>query len=493
MRNNLLFLENISMSFGIRMLFQIDRLEVFEGDRIGLVGLNGSGKSTLLRLITGDILPDEGRIRRNCTPRYFMQLPPVMPEEDASALSPRELSLFGVEELAEQEVVSGGEKTRLRLAELFSEPGTLFLLDEPTSHLDEEGAGYLDQRLQEIDSFILVSHDRELLDHQCNRIFEIEDEHIHCYQGNYSAYLEQKKQAKERAAFEYEQYTEEVKRLSQAYQKKKEQAKKIAKKPRNLSNSEAKTIDFTSLRRSPKGKARSLDRSAENIRKRIEHMDVKEKPREIARMRPIFSLTDPPGNPIVMEAEHLSFTWPDGKEIFRDTVFRLPRNARMVLLGENGSGKSTLIRLILEGNLIRIVPKARIGCLKQDLSDLRMDRSVLENAMESSIQSPEIVRTVLARLLFTAQDIRKPVSVLSGGERVRLSFARILVSNANVLLLDEPTNYLDIPSIEAVQALLAEYEGTMLFTSHDRNFVEAIATDALMIREKKIISVALGK
>ena len=214
------------MSFGIRMLFQIDRLEVFEGDRIGLVGLNGSGKSTLLRLITGDILPDEGRIRRNCTPRYFMQLPPVMPEEDASALSPRELSLFGVEELAEQEVVSGGEKTRLRLAELFSEPGTLFLLDEPTSHLDEEGAGYLDQRLQEIDSFILVSHDRELLDHQCNRIFEIEDEHIHCYQGNYSAYLEQKKQAKERAAFEYEQYTEEVKRLSQAYQKKKEQAKK---------------------------------------------------------------------------------------------------------------------------------------------------------------------------------------------------------------------------------------------------------------------------
>lgn len=162
------------------------------------------------------------------------------------------------------------------------------------------------------------------------------------------------------------------------------------------------------------------------------------------------------------------------------------RGSRTVLLGENGSGKTTLIRLILEGNLIRIVPKAKIGYLKQDLSDLSMDKTVLENAMETSIQSPGIVRTVLARLLFTASDIQKPVSVLSGGERVRLAFARILVSHANVLILDEPTNYLDIPSIEAIQALLSEYEGTMLFTSHDRAFVKAIATDAVVIRKKQI-------
>ena len=116
-----------------------------------------------------------------------------------------------------------------------------------------------------------------------------------------------------------------------------------------------------------------------------------------------------------------------------------------------------------------------------------MGKSVLENALETSIQSQTVVRTVLARLLFTAQDIQKPVSALSGGERIRLSFARILVSSANVLILDEPTNYLDIPSIEAIQSLLSEYEGTMLFTSHDTMFVKNVATDAYLIQNKQII------
>ena len=118
---------------------------------------------------------------------------------------------------------------------------------------------------------------------------------------------------------------------------------------------------------------------------------------------------------------------------------------------------------------------------------------MLENVTEISIQSTSIVRTVLARLLFTAGDIQKPVSVLSGGERVRLAFARILVSNANVLILDEPTNYLDIPSIEAVQSLLSEYEGTMLFTSHDSAFVRSIATDAVVIRDKQILPAEIDK
>ena len=476
-------MENISISFGIRDIFHIEKLEVFEGDRIGLVGLNGSGKSTLLRLINGDIVPDTGSIKRDCTPTYFAQLS----EEGCDMADPKELSLFGVLQLAGQAVVSGGENTRLRLAELFSSGNVLFLLDEPTSHLDGQGFEYLDQRLSRIDSFIIVSHDRELLDRQCNTIIEIEAGEVRTYKGNYSSYCEQKKQAVERAFFEYEQYTDEVKRLSAVYRKKKEQALKISEKPRGLSSSQAKVRDFTSLRRSPKGKAKSMDKSAENIKKRIDHMEVKEKPRELPQMRPVFSLTDPPRNPVIMEAEHLSFSYPNGKEIFHDTVFRLLRDSRTVLLGENGSGKTTLIRLILEGELIRIVPKAKIGYLMQDLSDLCMEKTVLENVMETTIQSPTIARAVLARLLFNEQDIQKKVKVLSGGERVRLAFARILVSDANVLILDEPTNYLDIPSIEAIQALLSEYEGTMLFASHDRAFVRTIATDALIIRDKKLL------
>ena len=476
------------MSFGTRELFHIDKLEVHEGDKIGLVGLNGSGKSTLLRLINGDLTPDEGRIKLNCTPTYFSQL---SDEHINDTADPKELSLFGVQNLEIRDTSSGGENTRLRLAELFSQSGTLFLLDEPTSHLDEDGFEYLDYRLALLDSFILISHDRELLDRRCNIIIEIEAGEIQTYSGNYSSYCEQKKQAFERASFEYAQYTDEIKRLSLAYKKKKEQAKKAAKRPRSLSSSEAKAIEFSAPTRSPKGKAKSMERSAENIKKRIEHMDIKEKPRALPQMRPIFSLTDPPRNPIIIEAEQLSFSYPNGKEVFRNTTFRLLRDSRTVLLGENGSGKTTLIRLILEGELVRIVPKAKIGYLKQDLSDLRSDKTVLENVTEISIQSTSIVRTVLARLLFTAGDIQKPVSVLSGGERVRLAFARILVSNANVLILDEPTNYLDIPSIEAVQSLLSEYEGTMLFTSHDSAFVRAIATNAVVIRDKQILPVEI--
>ena len=488
MRKVLLYAENVSMSFGTRDLFHIDKLEVYEGDRIGLVGLNGSGKSTLLRLINGDITPDGGIIKLNCTPTYFAQLS----DEHSNIAAPKELSLFGVQELVNQDTTSGGENTRLRLAELFSESDTLLLLDEPTSHLDENGFKYLDQRLALKESFILVSHDRELLDRQCNIIIEIEAGEVRTYSGNYSAYCEQKKQAMDRASFEYEQYTDEVKRLSLAYRKKKEQAKKAAKKPRGLSSSEAKARDFSAPTRSPKGKAKSMERSAENIKKRIEHMEVKERPRELPQMRPIFSLTDPPRNPIIMEAEHLSFSYPNGKEVFRNATFRLLRDSRTVLLGENGSGKTTLIRLILERDLVRIVPKAKIGYLKQDLSNLSINKTVLENAMETSIQSPNIVRTILARLLFTTQDIHKPVSVLSGGERVRLAFARIFVSSANVLILDEPTNYLDIPSVEAIQGLLSEYEGTMLFTSHDKAFVRAIATAAVVIREKQILPVEIN-
>ena len=483
MRKILLSIKDLSMSFGTRNLFHINKLEIFEGDRIGLVGLNGSGKSTLLRLISGDILPDEGKIKLNCTPCYFMQF-----SEKLSYISNREeLSLFGVKNLQEQEVVSGGESTRIRLAELFSEQGTLHLLDEPTSHLDSDGSEYFEQRLSLIESFILVCHDRELLDRQCNTIVEIESGEVRTYSGNYSSYCEQKKMMHERATREYEIYTDELKRLSMAYQKKKEQARKTAKRPSHLSASEAKAVEYSAPTRSPGSKAKSIERSAESIKKRIMHMEVKERPQEQPQIRPVFSLTDPPQNRVILEANHFSFSYPDGRVIFKDASFRLLRNSRTALLGENGSGKTTLIRLIVEGEQIRKVPKARIGYHQQDLSTLNMGKSVLENALETSIQSQTVVRTVLARLLFTAQDIQKPVSALSGGERIRLSFAKIFVSSANVLILDEPTNYLDIPSIEAIQSLLSEYEGTMLFTSHDTMFVKNVATDAYLIQNKQII------
>lgn len=488
LRKELLHVQQLSMAFGTRELFHINKFIMFEGDKIGLVGLNGAGKSTLLRLIAGELTADEGIIKRYCTPKYFSQL---SGEHTSTNANTKELSLFGVQALVHQNIISGGENTRLRLAELFSGDTALLLLDEPTSHLDKEGFAYIDQRLSTIDSFILVSHDRILLDKHCNIIIEIANGELQSYEGNYTSYLAQKAQAIERTQFEYEQYTEEVKRLTLAYRQVKEKAKKLDKKPKNITNSEAKAREFGARIRSPQGKAKSMEKSAQSIQSRIEHLEVKEKPRAIPQIRPVFALTDPPKNPIIMEAENFSFAYPNGKEVFKNATFRLLRNSRTVLLGANGAGKTTLIRLILAGEEVRVVPKAKIGYLKQDLSDLKLHKTVLENALENSIQSESVVRTILARLLFSAQDIQKPVSVLSGGERVRLACARIFVSNANVLILDEPTNFLDIPSIEAIQSLLAEYEGTMIFTSHDSTFVKAIATHALELRDKQILPIEI--
>jgi len=475
-------LEQVSLSFADRLLFHIDKLTVYEGDRIALVGMNGTGKTTLLRLLCGEISPDEGVIRRYCTACFFRQIA----QADGTLAAQAELSRFGVQGLEESAAVSGGENTRLRLAEAFTQDRSCLLLDEPTCNLDAQGIAYLNRRLESVPTLILVSHDRDLINRQCTRIWEIENGAVTAYDGNYDAYLLQKEQLRARAQTEYEQYTEEMTRLKQVYAAKKEKARKIENKPKGMSNSEAKVREFSASHRSPRSKAQMLERSANNVKQRMAHMEVKEKPKELPKIRPDFALTDPPRNPIILEADHLSFAYPDGKTIFDDAVFRLRRGSRTALVGENGAGKTTLLRLIEENDLIRRVPKARLGFFRQDMSDLNEQKTVLESVMEVSIQQESVARTMLARLLFPARDMQKQVSVLSGGERIRLCFARLFVSSANVLILDEPTNYLDIPSVEALETLFSEYEGTLLFVSHDAAFVRAIATDRLLIRDRKI-------
>ena len=477
--------ENITLSLGERVLFQSASLTVYAGDRIGLVGVNGAGKTTLLRLLAGEIAPDSGSIRRACQPFYFRQLDSGPP--DAWAADPGEISRFGVKESAWREERSGGEDVRLRLAHMFSEDRACLLLDEPTANLDGDGIRLLDEKLRAVSTLVLVSHDRELLNRQCTRIVEIEQGRVTLYDGNYDAYRLQKRQARDRAAAEYEQYTLEMARLRQAHAAKKEEARQAAKKPKNLSASDARGRDFSSLRRSPGGKAKGLERSAKNMEKRMEHMDVKEKPRETPVIHPDFRLTDPPQNKIILQAERLSFSYPDGTEIFRDASFILPRGGRVALTGPNGAGKTTLLRLIREGDQVRAAPKARMGSFYQDFSDLREEETVLESALSVSVQKESVARAVLAQLLFAARDMGKPVGVLSGGERIRLCFARLFVGPANVLILDEPTNYLDIPSVEALEKMFSQYEGAMLFASHDEAFIRAVATRRLTIRDKKIV------
>lgn len=221
-------------------------------------------------------------------------------------------------------------------------------------------------------------------------------------------------------------------------------------------------------------------------------MEVKEKPRELPKMRPDFRLTDPPENAVVIRGEGISFSYDGDRAVFKDASFRIRNKSRVAVVGRNGAGKTTLLQLIRqelipEEGSVYTVPRACIGLLDQNLASLDYEKTVLENVMADSVQTEGLARTILARLLLSAGDIRKKAGVLSGGERIKLAFAKLFVGRANVLILDEPTNYLDIPSVEALEEMFSEYEGVLVFVSHDEAFIRACATEILEVKDGQTI------
>lgn len=484
--------ENIRMKFGDRELFRIDRLNVYEGEKIGLVGANGAGKTTLLRILSGELAPDYGTVKANCDICFFHQFAEMDQEIGKKDFTPefngKILSDLHIQDKIYSEVLSGGEETRLRLAQVFSTDNPLVFLDEPTSNLDAAGIETLTRKLYAVDTLILISHDRTLLNALCTRILELENGKLISYEGNYNDYMEQKRALVARQWTEYENYTAEKRRLEKVYQEKKEHAKQIEKRPRNMTPREAGLRNF--LSHHPKdAKARKMEKSAANVKQRISSMEVKEKPRELPKIRPDFRLTDPPENKIVIRGEHLSFSYENGIKIFDDASFQIENHSRVAIVGNNGAGKSTLLHLIcgkLASEAISVVPKASIGLFEQNLSTIDYKKNVLDNIMEVSVQKESVARIVLARLLFFESDMKKPAGVLSGGERIKLAFAKLFVSQVNLLILDEPTNYLDLLSIEAIETMFSEYQGTLIFVSHDREFIRKVATEILEVKGGKI-------
>lgn len=503
----LILAENIEMRFGEREVFRFDRMTVYAGEKIGLVGANGAGKTTLLRILAGEMEPMAGRVRIAGDVAFFRQFAEKQegrfPEEDFWELSGKEVSDMGIQDKVWEASVSGGEETRIRLAQMFSDDKAIIFLDEPTSNLDYKGIAVLKRKLAALETLVVVSHDRALLNEICTRIIEIEGGKLTEYDGGYDDYLEQKQAAVARQWTEYENYTAEKKRLEKVFQEKKEHARQIEKRPKNMSPREAGLRNFVS--RHPKdAKARKMEKSAKNVRQRIDAMEVKERPRELPKIRPDFRLTDPPENRFVIRGEGISFAYEGGPELFRESSFQVANHSRVAIVGENGAGKTTLLHLIcaaarsgageeaeflpvLSAGEISVVPKARIGLFEQNLSTIDYERTVLENVMDVSIQQESVARTILSRLLFFEKDMKKPASVLSGGERIKLAFAKLFVSRVNLLILDEPTNYLDIPSIEALEAMFSEYEGTLVFVSHDEAFIRRVATDVLEVADGTII------
>lgn len=473
----LLSANHIVQYYGERKILEFEKLNVYEGDHIGIVGGNGVGKTTLLNILSGELIPDEGSVIREVPVSYFKQFRDRAEQVDLQKC--RKLGLTGK---LSREHLSGGEMTRLGLAAM-NKDSLLTFADEPTANLDADGVELCCQMLEQCSTLLLISHDRAVLNRLCTRIVEVRDGCLYFYTGNFAAYHEQREQAFKRQEFEYQQYRSEKSRLEKAARQRSQASKSVRKAPSRMGNSEARLY-----KREAGEKMEKLDNARKAILSRLEQLEVKEKPREMAQVRIDFSLTDPPANREIVMGDHITFNY--GKKlIFENASFSLPKGSKTALIGPNGAGKTTLMELIWSGATgIRLVPKAKIGYFKQNLDTLDLSKTVLENVMETSVQSEKTMRGILARLLIRREDVFKKVSVLSGGERVKLAFAKLFGSPANLLLLDEPTNFLDMPAIEALQQMVEDYEGTVLFVSHDRTFLEECATRILRIEDRKLIS-----
>ena len=511
----LLTIQNIQKYFGAELCLRNISCVLDAQDRAGIIGENGAGKTTLIKIITGELYPDDGivTLAHGATVGYLEQNSVLDPActvyremENAfrsvldamdemkrlerqmaecpgdHMLLERHAQLSAVVDAADGytmdtqikkilngmafpapdyqksvAVLSGGEHTRLCLAKLLLQKPDLLILDEPTNHLDFETMEWLESYLKTYPGAILVvSHDRYFLDAVCNRIFEIEDNTLTAYKGNYSAYLPQKEAA---VALQQKQHDADMEKA-------------------------AKLEDYI---------ARNLVRAsttkmAQSRRKQLEKMEITEAPRTShtdLKFRFTFDVT--PYNEI-LTAKNISVTL-GGKRLVEGLDLLVKRGERLVIAGPNGAGKSTLLR-VLDGKLRPQAGTVRLGAGAKpsvfEQQQLRRGGTVISTIWDKYPKFTELeVRSHLAKLNFRGEDVFKPCSALSGGELARLRFAEILLEKPNLLFLDEPTTHLDIDTRESLGAALASYEGTLVLVTHDRYLMNSLACPILFIENGK--------
>lgn len=472
----LIEVSKIKKYFKDRLILDIDNLKIDSQDKIGVVGRNGVGKTTLINILTQRLELDEGWVKLYGSYSYISQLEPPSNKNITDEMA----SKFGIESTW-NEHMSGGEKTRFKIVNALENHSMVLFADEPTSNVDMRGIELMEEMFKKYQgALIVISHDRNFLDQLCNKILEIENSKIKIYNGNYSDYKKQKTQERQRAQFEYEEYTKEKKRLEKVIYGTKQRVKNMKKAPKRMGNSEARLHKMGSQ----KAKA-NLERAVKNVEKRIEHLEVKEKPKEQPGIKLDVLDSSKIYSKIVLEGKNINKSF-GRKSILKNAEFKIYNGTKIALIGPNGCGKSTLIKMIMDGEeSIRIAKGAKVGYFSQDMNILNNNLSILENLMESSIYPENFVRLLLARLLFKREEVYKKVSVLSGGERVKVSFAKILLQDINLLVLDEPTNYMDIDAIEVIEETLKDYDRTLLFVSHDRRFVDVVADHIMTIENYK--------
>ena len=406
-------------------------------EKAAIVGINGSGKTTLLRCILGIEEADEGSIA-------------FSKEKKMDYLAQQHADIETENE--DYDTLSGGQKTRKRLEEILQEKPDLLILDEPTNHLDIGSIQWLEKVLKRYDgAVLLVSHDRYFLDKIVTKVIDLERGKVRMFQGNYSAYAEKKRQLREAEWKAFQNQQAEIKHQEAVIEKLKQ---------------------FN--------REKSIKR-AESREKMLGKVERLEKPEELENeMKLLFSPRESSGNDVLM-AKELGKSY-DGRRLFSHGTFSLQRGEHVALIGDNGTGKTTLLK-ILNGLIqadegeFRLGSKVKIAYYDQEHAVLHMEKTLFEEIQDTY---PEMnntkVRNVLAAFLFTGDDVYKRIQDLSGGEQGRVSLAKLMLSDANFLILDEPTNHLDIQGKEVLEEAIRNYEGTVLYVSHDRYFINKTAT-----------------
>ena len=506
--------QDLEQRFGGNTIFSNISFSVPDNARIGLVGPNGAGKTTLLKIMTGQQEPTSGQftINKGFKVGYIaqenaldedktiwdemltvfdnlieknkritkMQEQIAEHPEDEDLLKRYDqlaydfeqeggftyqaeiksvLNGFNFKENTWQKVIgtlSGGEKTRLAFVKLLLQKPPVLLLDEPTNYLDLDTLDWLEAFLKNYQGAIItVSHDQYFLDHLANQIFELNFGKLTTFKGNYSQYVKERELMNNQQEAAYEKQQEKIKKEEEFIQK-------------NLVRA-------------------STTKRAQSRRKALDKMERIKPPKHKQKVRINFTSDRPSGKEVLI-AKDLTIGYPD-KTMVSDIDFQVNKNDRVAIIGPNGIGKSTLLKTIMKklepkDGSIKYGASLDIGYYDQELQSLDPSKTVLDTIWDRHKTMPEKdVRSILASFLFTAEDIDKTVGQLSGGQKARLTLTVLSLEKDNFLLMDEPTNHLDIEAKEVLEQALDNYDGTLLFVSHDRYFINELANKIISVRD----------
>ena len=492
--------------------------EIQEGERVAILGRNGCGKTTLFKILTGEMEYDDGQVYVNPQKRLgLISQIPVFPAgytvEDVLRSAYRELynirsrmEKLEIEmsngatdaQLKEYDVLvsrfqsgggyemdvelqkvcnglgisqeqrnqlfdslSGGEKTRMNLARLLLEKTDILLLDEPTNHLDLKSVEWLESYIQTIKGTVLaISHDRYFLDRVAQRVIEIEDGRCEFYSGNYSFYIDEKQARFDLQMKHYEQEQAKLKQLGYTVER---------MKGWGINN-------------------RALYRRAMSIQHRMDRIKKTERPKTEKTMKATFAEKDFSGD-VVFQVKNMAKSF-GTRTLFKDVNLRVEGGERIALLGDNGTGKSTFIKCLLDeedfSGKLQFGPTVKWGYLPQIIHFAHPERTLYDTMLYEKNCTPQTARDRLGAFMFSGEDVFKKVGDLSGGEKSRLRLCMLMDEKINLLVLDEPTNHLDIASREWIEAAIDEFDGALLFVSHDRYFIEKFAGRIWALEEETI-------